>query len=250
MDEFDELFDQVSLETQNKKSPAPDPAVVSDLSGEQSPIPSTAGPLSEGRDDDAELYGRLGGIVRSLHDSLRELGLDKSLSDAANSINDAKDRLAYIATLTEEAANKVLNTLDAAMPAQTELASRGKEVSERWDKMLSGNLSVEEFKQLALDSKAFSDLVVSESEAEKARLLDIMMAQDFQDLTGQIIKKVIGVTKSVENDLTQLLKDHAPPDVKEKIQKVQPVDLMAGPDVPTNAMNQDSVDDLLSDLGF
>jgi chemotaxis protein CheZ len=197
-----------------------------------------------------DLYGRLGTIVRSLHDSLRELGLDKSLSESAASINDAKDRLAYIATLTEQAANKVLNTLDQAIPAQTELSTRAGLVNAGWKKMFEGTLSVEEFKALAEESLQFSEAVQRETEIEKARLLEIMMAQDFQDLTGQIIKKVITVTKDVERDLAQLLMDNAPPEVKVKVAKEKPVDLMSGPAVPAQAMAQDDVDDLLAGLGF
>ena len=197
-----------------------------------------------------DLYGRLGNIVRNLHDSLRELGLDKSLSESAASITDAKDRLAYIATLTEQAANKVLNTLDQAIPAQTSLSTRAEQLNLSWKEMYGGKLSVEEFKQLSESSMQFSEDVRREAELEKSRLLEIMMAQDFQDLTGQIIKKVISVTQDVEKDLAQLLIDNAPADVRERVSKAKPVDLMSGPAIPTQAMAQDDVDDLLEGLGF
>ena len=87
------------------------------------------------------------------------------------------------------------------------------------------------------------------TEAEKARLLEIMMAQDFQDITGQLIKKVVAITKKVESELAQLLKDNAPAEVREKIAQKE-VSLMSGPSVPSEALTQDSVDDLLADLGF
>jgi len=73
------------------------------------------------------------------------------------------------------------------------------------------------------------------------------MAQDFQDITGQIIKKVVNITQKLERELAQLLVDNAPQKVKEK-EKV--VDLLAGPSVPASAMAQNDVDDLLADLGF
>jgi chemotaxis protein CheZ len=197
---------------------------------------------------DRPMYERLGGIVRLLHDSLRELGYDKAISEASHQIVDAQDRLEYVASLTEQAANKVLNTLDDGMPAQDVLSKKSKEMEERWVALFAGKLSIDEFKVLASDSKAFAAFVSDATEKEKARLLEIMMAQDFQDITGQLIKKVVVITKAVEKELAELLRDNAPPSVREKLAK--PVVLMQGPSVPTVAMDQDNVDDLLADLGF
>jgi chemotaxis protein CheZ len=245
-DDLEALFDQVSAAT------APAPAVVT-ATAAAAPMPAGAAPAEE--EHEKGMYERLGGIVRLLHDSLRELGYDKALTEASSQIVDAQDRLEYVASLTEQAANKVLNTLDDGMPAQDLLSKQAKDMENRWDDLFSGKLSIEQFKALAGDSKQFAQLVSEATEAEKARLLEIMMAQDFQDITGQLIKKVVIITKTVENDLTQLLKDSAPPDVKEKLAQKQaaqeqPQPLMSGPSVPSAALDQDSVDDLLADLGF
>jgi chemotaxis protein CheZ len=242
-DDLEALFDQVAATN------APAPAVV--------PAPATPVAAAEpaGEEHEKGMYERLGGIVRLLHDSLRELGYDKALTEASSQIMDAQDRLEYVATLTEQAANKVLNTLDDGMPAQDLLSKQAKDMENRWEDLFSGKLSIEQFKALAGDSRQFAQMVSAATEAEKARLLEIMMAQDFQDITGQLIKKVVVITKTVENELTQLLKDSAPPDVKEKLAQKQaaqeqPQPLMSGPSVPTVALDQDSVDDLLADLGF
>ncbi len=193
------------------------------------------------------MFDRLGHIVRQLHDSLRELGYDRSLSDIATEVTDAAGRLEYIATLTEQAANKVLNSIDEAMPVQDALIQTAKDVEGRWDQLFEGKLGLDEFKLLAQDSRRFAGTVANNGEAEKARLMEIMMAQDFQDITGQIIKKVVTITQKLERELAQLLIDNAPQSTREK-EKV--VDLLAGPDVPTSAMAQTDVDDLLADLGF
>jgi chemotaxis protein CheZ len=190
------------------------------------------------------IFDRLGGIVRLMHDSLRELGYDRALSEAATQITDAQDRLEYIATLTEQAANKVLNTIDEGMPAQDELAKNAKDMDTRWTQLFEGDMSLDDFKKLATDSKQFSNMVLQSTETEKARLLAIMMAQDFQDITGQLIKKIVAITQKVESELAQILRDNAPPELVKDI----PHELMQGPSA--SALGQDDVDSLLEGLGF
>jgi len=276
-DDFDALFDEVSAQrTSAPAAPAPAPAVVDEddmealfdqvassvsapavaavVTPAAAPVAaaaSTAAASDAEHDEhaaDKPMFERLGGIVRLLHDSLRELGYDKALTEASTQIVDAQDRLEYVASLTEQAANKVLNTLDEGMPAQDVLSKKAKEMDTRWGDLFAGKLSIDQFKTLAGDSRGFAQAVAEATEAEKARLLDIMMAQDFQDITGQLIKKVVIITKTVEHELAELLRDNAPPAVREKL-LAKPV-LMSGPSVPSVALDQDNVDDLLADLGF
>lgn len=290
-DDFDALFEEVAAQRTSAPpapaaAPAPAPAAAADEDDLESlfeqaaagAVAATAAPVAvaaavaaavpaaasstapapgEEGHDHGNMFERLGGIVRLLHDSLRELGYDKALTEASSQIVDAQDRLEYVATLTEQAANKVLNTLDEGMPAQDLLSKQARDMETRWSDLFEGKLSLDEFKALAGDSRQFAALVSESTEAEKARLLEIMMAQDFQDITGQLIKKVVKITQTVESELAQLLRDNAPADIKEKLaQKEQqaaapaPAPLMQGPSVPDVALNQDNVDDLLADLGF
>jgi chemotaxis protein CheZ len=270
-DDFDALFEEVSAQSKTAApAPAPAPAasaeddlesLFEEVASARPAAAAIAAPAAapeaaaaaeapaEGEGGDKAMFERLGGIVRLLHDSLRELGYDKALTEASTQINDAQDRLEYVATLTEQAANKVLNTLDEGMPQQDTLSKQSKDMETRWADLFAGKLSLDQFKQLAGDSQQFAVAVSAATEAEKARLLEIMMAQDFQDITGQLIKKVVNITKTVESELATLLRDNAPPAVKEKIAQKE-VSLMSGPSAPTVALNQDSVDDLLADLGF
>lgn len=245
LSELDALFDEISsqqlgtssVQAQNK--PEPTKETTADSTEDASGKP---------------MFERLGGIVRLLHDSLRELGYDRSLSDVASQIGDAQGRLEYVATLTEQAANKVLNAIDESMPQQDALAHKAKDMEARWDKLYAGALSVEDFKILAADSRQFAADTARTADAERARLLDIMMAQDFQDITGQLIKKIVLITHTAEKELAQLLRDNAPAELKPAMPAQEPsdtpVDLMQGPDVTGKAMAQDDVDDLLDSLGF
>lgn len=280
MDELDALFDEIAAQSVSAKSadvpPLADaleliePVAVdvsevgtqepelnvaeSDVSGDESDVGldqaveasvDPAAKMCECGGADVQMYDRLGPIVRQLHDALRELGYDRSLSSVVEQVSDSQDRLQYIAQLTEQAANKVLNLVDIALPEQDRQIQESKTLSLRWDQMYAGELSVDEFKSLVADSRNFISSAADQAEQEKARLMDIMMAQDFQDISGQIIKKVVSLTQQLERELAQLLHDYAPDQVREKV-----VDLLSGPVAPSSALVQDDVDQMLAELGF
>ncbi|TCS33993.1 chemotaxis protein CheZ [Paucimonas lemoignei] len=244
-DDLDALFEEVSAQRAQTAAEA--------QAGQAAPAPAAEDKVAADiaydsqNKQDKPMYERLGGIVRLLHDSLRELGYDRTLSDAASQITDAQSRLEHIASLTEQAANRVLNTIDQGIPEQEVVLKNALDMDSRWNQLFEGNMSVEEFRLLATDSKEFAQKVAAATETEKARLLDIMMAQDFQDITGQLIKKIVGITQKVENELAQLLLDNAPPEVVQTL-KESPESLMQGPS--QNALGQDDVDSLLEGLGF
>jgi chemotaxis protein CheZ len=244
-DDLDALFEEVSAQRAQTIAAAAAEQTASTAQGDGKVTPDIA--YDSQSKQDKPMYERLGGIVRLLHDSLRELGYDRTLSEAASQITDAQGRLEHIASLTEQAANRVLNTIDQGIPEQEAVLKSALDMDSRWTRLFEGNMSIEDFRLLATDSKQFAVKVANATETEKARLLDIMMAQDFQDITGQLIKKIVGITQKVENELAQLLLDNAPPEVVQSL-KEGPESLMQGPS--QNALAQDDVDSLLEGLGF
>ena len=197
------------------------------------------------------IYAQIGQMTRKLHDALRELGYDKSLEKVADAIPDAKDRLGYIATLTANAAERVLNATDIARPIQDELQSQSASLSGRWDQLFANQLSVDDFKLLAADTRRFLAQAPQQTAATNAQLLEIVMAQDFQDLTGQVIKKVMDMVKTLESELLTVLIEYLPAEKKVELG----TDLLQGPVVNPDGRsdvvtNQQQVDDLLESLGF
>jgi chemotaxis protein CheZ len=199
----------------------------------------------------AELLTRVGHMTRLLHDSLRELGLDKLLERAAEDIPDARDRLDYVAKMSEQAAQRVLNATDLAIPLQETLDHDAKQLSSKIQLLVSQASSTQEYEDAARQTLVFLSEVNSNSIATKAHLMDIMMAQDFQDLTGQVIKKVTELVHNIEHQLVQLLIEYSPEEKKREV-----VDsLLNGPQMnPVGksdvVANQGQVDDLLDSLGF
>jgi chemotaxis protein CheZ len=166
-------------------------------------------------------------------------------------IPDARDRLTYIATLTEKAAERVLNATDVAKPLQDQMESGATSLSLQWDRLLQNDLSIDDFKQLVTDTRSFLGNVSLHSKATNDQLLEIMMAQDFQDLTGQVIKKIIEMAKEMENQLLLLLLQSSSPEKKAEMG----TSLLNGPVVNTEGRadivtSQEQVDDLLESLGF
>ena len=198
-----------------------------------------------------ELLGRIGQLTRQLREGLRELGLDKEVAKAAQAIPDARDRLAYVAATTERAAHRALNAIDVAQPLQEGLASEAKGLSKRWDEWFADPIELDHARELVMDTRGFLQDVPQKTNAINSQLMEILMAQDFQDLTGQVIKKMMEVVNDVETQLLQVLIDNSP---AEKRQEVVSHSLQNGPQIvpgnPDAVADQSQVDDLLESLGF
>lgn len=227
--ELEALFDSIAGQA-DRAAPAPD----------------------EMADGPNSTFNRIGQMMRQLNNTLHELGYDKLIEKTVHAIPDTKDRLAYIANLTEQAACRVLNATDIAMPIQDALQSGARSLGTRWRRLYANQLTVDEFKLLAGDTVVYLDRQVPEqTEATTAQLMEIMMAQDFQDLTGQVIKKIVTLAQGLESQLMAVLVDLIPDNRRNE----EVNSLLNGPVINAatagNAVaSQQQVDDLLDSLGF
>ena len=219
------------------------------LTGDAIQAQGAFAPAPEAHD---EFLSRIGHMTRALHDSLRGLGFDKLIEKAASDIPDARDRLDYVARLSEQAAQKVLNATDAASPLLDNIDSGAQHLSAAWNALLGDPAASDvQWRELAARTVSTLDGVRGATVDTKSYLMDIMMAQDFQDLTGQVITKVTAIAHNLEGQLVQLLVDFAPADMKRDLDN----GLLNGPQINPNGNNdvvadQGQVDDLLDSLGF
>jgi len=200
--------------------------------------------------DPSDLIHRIASLTRMLRDSMRELGLDQAIKDAAQAIPDARDRLRYVAQMTEQAANRVLNAVDAAQPVQEDLARNAKQLDSRWNEWFDQPLEMPQARELVKDTRAFLQGVPGQTQITQSKLMEIMMAQDFQDLTGQVIVRMMDVVGAIERELLQVLLDSVPTEKRDEANS-----LLNGPQVNPEGKadvvtSQDQVDDLLASLGF
>lgn len=198
-----------------------------------------------------EVLSRIGHMTRALHESLRGLGLDKLIEKAASDIPDARDRLDYVARLSEQAAKRVLDATDAAGPVQDAIETRSSELAGAWQSLLDKGASEQDWRALAQRTIAGLDESRAGAVATRSQLMDIMMAQDFQDLTGQVIGRITGIAQNLEQQLVQVLIDFAPSEIKRELDN----GLLNGPQINPEGKSevvadQGQVDDLLDSLGF
>ena len=198
----------------------------------------------------ADLILRIASLTRMLRESMRELGLDQAIKDAAHAIPDARDRLHYVARMTEQAANRVLNTAEQMQPLQESIQRDSRALDERWQQWFDHPVELDQARELVADTRALLKDVPQKAQESLSLLMEIIMAQDFQDLTGQVIMKMLGVVTAIETELVQVLIDNAPQERREETRT-----LLNGPAVKPEGKadvvtNQDQVDDLLASLGF
>lgn len=213
-----------------------------------------------------ELFAEVGKLTRQLHDSLNSFQLDPRISNLANEdIPDAQSRLMYVIETTEQAANTTMDAVENSMPIAESLHVGVAEILPEWKKLMTRQLQLGEFKTLCYDLDALLEKSSTDTVRLNELLTEVLMAQGFQDLTGQVIRRVIELVKEVEGSLVHMLTVFGAPEATALMAKVEEnthnsdkesdkvkaegpiIDAETRDDVVSG---QDDVDDLLSSLGF
>ncbi|NQD80812.1 protein phosphatase CheZ [Phytopseudomonas seleniipraecipitans] len=217
---------------------------------------------------DRGLYHEVGKLTRELHNAIVNFQLDPRVPHAkeVSQISDATERLNYVVTMTERAANRTMDLVEQSAPLVNDLSSEADALSEDWGKFMRREMGAEAFRELAKRIELFLARSQRDSSKLSGHLNDIMLAQDYQDLTGQVIKRVTQLVTEVESNLLKLMLmasqvdrfagiDHDHTELRAEQNKQKPASHGEGPQIHADkrddvASNQDDVDDLLSSLGF
>jgi chemotaxis protein CheZ len=191
-----------------------------------------------------EVFQQLGSITRLLHDTMQQLGVMPKLQIATDGLPDARSRLNYIANKTADAANKVLNSVDQAKAEHAKISDATRQIA--------AQIVADPVRAVASGSVFnFVKDVEQSTSAIDGHLTDIMMAQDFHDLTGQVVAKVVTLANDLEDSLVKLLVQIVPPEQREKVDPNVLHGPVVNPEGRTDVVaNQGEVDDLLASLGF
>jgi chemotaxis protein CheZ len=214
-----------------------------------------------GRIREQSLFRELGKMTRQLHDSLTSFALDSRMQSLAESdIPDAKARLNHVIAMTEDSANRTLTAVESTLPIAEQLQNSADDLHEQWERFRNKDMSVDEFRSMSKEIDAFLSVTRDNAGRIHGNLSEVMMAQGFQDLTGQIIRRVINLVQEVEDNLVELIRlsGSVETEAADKTAAQQNNELMqgVGPQVPGvgdttgSVSGQDEVDDLLSSLGF
>lgn len=213
-----------------------------------------------GRIREQSLFRELGKMTRQLHDSLTSFALDARMQSLAESdIPDAKARLNHVITMTEDSANRTLTAVEGTLPIAEQLQNSANDLHGKWERFRNKDMNVDEFRDMSREIDNFLTVTRDNAGRIHGNLSEVMMAQDFQDLTGQIIRRVITLVQEVEDNLVELIRLSGSVELETADKAARPgADLMqgVGPQVPGvvdgsgSVSGQDEVDDLLSSLGF
>ena len=191
-----------------------------------------------------EVFQQIGTITRVLHDTMQQLGVMPKLQVATDVLPDARSRLTYIANKTADAANKVLNSVDQAKAEHAKITEAANAMAQA--------ITADPVRAVASGAVLnFVKEVESSTSKIDTHLTDIMLSQDFHDLTGQVVAKVVTLANDLEDSLVKLLVSVVPPEQREKVDP----SILQGPVVNPEGRadvvaNQSEVDDLLASLGF
>ena len=204
---------------------------------------------------ESELFHELGKLTREIHNSITGFSMDQRIVELAQAeIPDAQERLHYVVEQTENAAHRTMSDVDNALEVVEQLKQNAEAINQSWATFRNGTLSRTEFLELSDDLDGFLAGISQQSDQIRTQLTDIMMAQDYQDLTGQMIKQVVTLVQEIEEKLVRLVAISGAK-LAEKSEQSETSEKAVGPQLASAdgskvVKTQNDVDDLLANLGF
>ncbi|QWT47212.1 protein phosphatase CheZ [Azospira inquinata] len=204
-----------------------------------------------------EVFNQLGKMTRNLHKTLGDLGQDNTLEKTVAEIPDTRERLNYVLTMTEQAVSRVLNAVDAISPSQDQMQTRLAALEKAWAQCGDGDQLPAPWRDALAQTRGFFAQLDQEAANNKAQLTEIVMAQEFQDVTGQVIKKIVDLAQDMESQLLSILARTAPKDLAKPAKtETGASPLLNGPAMASEKETQQAlgsqaeVDSFLDSLGF
>lgn len=199
-----------------------------------------------------DVFGALHNLSERLHVALHHLTPDPAIVAMANEkIPEAVTGLDYVMQKTDEAAERTMDLVEDSTPIATELRARSGALHEQWTQFQRRDLTLEEFRPLSSELGQFLSDAQSLSERLSKNLTEILLAQEFQDLTGQVIQRVMGDVKAVEDQLRQLTAGYevsGEPEHVEQSNSIAGTGPAVGLAAEAETVGQDDVDDILNQL--
>ena len=155
---------------------------------------------------ESDIYQEMGKLTRELHDAIKTFGMDDQIINIAeHDIPDARDRLKHVIEMTDKAANRTMDAVEESLPICEGMETRSSDLHDSWQRFTQRDMNVDEFRELSKSLGSFLEANTSDASKVRASLNDVLMAQDFQDLTSQIIKRVIALVEQVEDKMIELV---------------------------------------------
>ncbi len=171
-------------------------------------MPDTAAALQMPPEREPDLLGQLASLTSNLREALERFRLDSRLTALAEKeVPDARHRLMHVLKLTDAAAHRTLDLVEKSGPPAERTAKEAASLTEPWTRFRAGKITVAEYLDLIRGIDHFLAAARADSESVRANLAQVLLAQDYQDLTGQIIRGVMNLVAEVEVvlvDLTRL----------------------------------------------
>lgn len=202
------------------------------------------------------LFGELRKLTGDLQAALERFSVDSRLVDLAEKeVPDARYRLDHVLKLTDEAAHKTMDLVEQSFPLAERTAKQADTIVDLWRRFRSRTIAIEEFRTMLKQMDIFLESARTDMDKVRGNLGEVLLAQGYQDITGQIIRGVMTLVGELEValvDLVRLSRTGAPlTEVKVKESRSTgfgPV--IPGVDNGPAVSGQQDVDALLSGLGM